>query len=326
MSKIAEKVSKYFLRKAETITGYARKRTIFGFAGIPIYYVASYFFKGIAEGSLTTRASSIAFNFFLAIFPAIIFIFTLIPYIPIDNFQEELILLIADVMPQNAYSTIQETLEDIIRNQRSSLLSLGFVAALIFSTNGISSMISAFNASIHVKESRTWLEERFISIVLVIILAFLLTTAIILVAFSHYFTDFLVSHNFITSDGTLLLLILGKWIIILGLFFFTISFLYYFAPARRRRWRFFSSGATFATIFCIIGSLGFSFYVNNFGQYNKLYGSIGTLIVILMWIYYNALILLTGFELNISIQHAQAKKMEIVSRKIENTEANQNKT
>lgn len=309
-----ERITRFFNRKADKITNLAQRKTIFGFSGIPVYYVLSYFFKGIYEGALTTRASGIAFSFFLSLFPAIIFFFTLIPYIPIGNFQSELLLLIKDMMPENAYKAVEETLTDIVTNQRSNLLSIVFLVALIFSTNGISAMISAFNASIHTRESRSWIAQQLVSFVLVMILAVLLTTAITLVVFNQQVLQLLVEKHWLQSNSMMHLITFGKWFIILLLFFFTISFLYFLAPAKKVRWRFFSVGATFATTLCILGSLGFSFYVNNFGQYNKLYGSIGTLIVILLWIYLNSIALLAGFELNVSILHAKRKHLQLLQK------------
>ncbi len=275
-----------------------------GFDGVPLYDVLLFFYKGIAEGSITTRASAIAFSFYLALFPAIIFVFTVIPYIPVDNFQEQLFSLLGEVMPENAFKSIQVTLQDIITNQRGGLLSFGFIAALLFSTNGFNSMIDAFNASKHTFEIRKWWTQRLVAVILVFIMFTLTTVAVMLIVMSNWGFDYLVEQNLLERNFTLYMLDMGKWIIILALFFFSISSLYYLAPAKRSRWRFISAGSSLATLLSIITSLGFSFYINNFGNYNKLYGSIGTILVILMWLYLNSIILLIGFELNASISGA----------------------
>ena len=292
----------------------AKEVTLPGFDRMPIYDVGVFFVNGIKKGSLTTRASSIAFNLFLAVFPAIIFFFTLIPYIPVENFQAELLKLLQNILPENAYLSIKGTLEDIITHQRGGLLSIGFIAVLYFSTNGINAMIGAFNATYHSFETRSWLAQRLISTYLVLILTFLIATAIVLIVFSETAIQYLVEFGIMKVNITYYLLIFGKWLIILALFFFAISFLYYFAPAKKTEWKFFSAGSTLATILCIVISLGFSFFVNNFGQYNKFYGSVGTLIVLLLLMYFNAIILLIGFELNASIKDAHLEKKKISLR------------
>ncbi len=304
------KIFKFVKNKIEKIILWAKNITFWGFDGIPLYNVAKFFFKGIQKGALTTRASSVAFNFFLAVFPSIIFFFTLIPYIPIDNFQQELMSILKDVLPDNAYLSVKGTIEDIVTHKRGGLLSFGAIAALYFSTNGINSMIGAFNATYHSIENRNWYMQRLVSLFLVVILFLLLTVAIALIVFSHSVLTYLVEIGILELDATYYLLMIGKWVIVLALFFFVISFIYYIAPSRKTKWRFISAGSTFATILSIIISVGFSFFVNNFGQYNKLYGSIGTLIVILIWLNLNALILLIGFELNASIKVGSKKSLK----------------
>jgi len=269
-----------------------------------------FFLLFIMKGAITTRASAIAFSFFLGVFPAIIFLFTLIPFIPIQNFQSELLSLLADIMPIAAFRVTENTLTEIITIKRGDLLSYSFIAAIVFSTNGIHAMIDAFNASFHVQETRTWVSQRLVSIALVTILSVLITTAIILTTFGEMVMNILVQYKFMKLDFTYYLLSVGKWLIILALIFFAISFMYYLAPAKRIRWRFVSAGSTFASVLTLVVSGVFSFYVNNFGQYNKLYGSIGTLIAILVGMYFNAIILLVGFELNSSILNARHKMLK----------------
>ncbi|OFX48911.1 MAG: hypothetical protein A2046_07980 [Bacteroidetes bacterium GWA2_30_7] len=298
----------YIIKQIERIRKFTMRVTIPGFDKIPLYDVGIFFIKGLSKGSLTVRASSIAFNFFLALFPTLIFFFTLIPYIPIDNFQNELLNLLKDVLPQNAYISFQTTLEDIILEKRGGLLSIGFITAFYFSTNGINSLMNAFNATFHSFDSRKWISQRLISFFLILIISLLVTIAIVLIVFSQQFFSYLLEQDIIKNDLFYYIITSGKWIIVVLLFFFVISFLYYYAPLKKTRWRFFSAGSSLATLMCIVISLGFSFYVNNFGQYNKLYGSIGTLIVIMLWLYFNSIILLIGFELNASINSAHLKK------------------
>ena len=289
---------------------WARRVSLPGFDEIPIYDVGVFFLKSITEGSLTTRASAVAFSFFLALFPAVIFLFTLIPYIPIKNFQVELFLLIQEFLPAKAFSTVEGTIQDILTHQRGNLLSLGFFMALIFSTNGLASMMSAFDASLHTFKRRTWLGQRVIAILLLFILSVLITLTIALITGGQFAINYLVEHGLLRDNFTYYLLTFGKWVVTVALFFFAYSFLYYLAPAKKTRWRFISAGGTLATILSILTMIGFSYYITNFGQYNKLYGSIGTLLVVLLLFYLMSLILLIGFELNASINEAHQQALE----------------
>jgi membrane protein len=287
----------------------AKKIIVPFFDGLPLYDVARFFWKGIVDGAITTRASAIAFNFILAVFPTIIFLFTLIPYIPIDNFQEQLMKLIQSVLPDDAYIAIQSTIHDIVTQPRGSLLSVGFFAAFIFSTNGLVSIIVAFNGTIHAIETRNIVSLYLTAFGLSIILTTLTTLSVALITVSQHSLAFLVAEQYIRSDSDFIyFMVIGiKWLVILFLFFFAFAFLFYYAPARKMKFRFISAGGTLATALSIVISVGFSFYINNFGKYNTLYGSIGTLIVVMLWFYFMALILLIGFELNVSIWSAQSE-------------------
>lgn len=300
-----------FRDKVNDLFSFSRKVTLPGFKELPLSIVAGYFYKGIIKGAITNRASSLAFNFFLALFPAVIFLFTLISYVPVDGFQDQLLGLIKQLLPKNAYQATRATIEDIVRHKRGGLLSVGFIFALYFSTNGINAMIEGFNRSYHAIETRSFLKQRVVALILTLILAFLLLFSISLIIFSEAILSYFLKWGILKKGILLFLVLTGKWLVLLAFFFFGISLLYYFGPSRKRKWRFFSPGSTLATLLCILVSLGFSFFVNNFGQYNKIYGSIGTLIVVLLWIYFNALALLTGFELNASIEHASKKLIRI---------------
>jgi len=298
------RISRDLIRLWERILIKAKKITFPGFDGMALYDVMVFFWRSIVDGALSTRASAIAFSFFVAMFPAIIFLFTLIPYIPIENFQNELFLLIEDMVPETTFMAIKETVLDILTRQRGGLLSLGFFMALIFSTSGFASMMSAFDASLHSFERRTWMGQRLIALLLLAILSVLIAIAIALITYGQHFINYLVASGYLKDHFTFYMLTFGKWVVILFLFFMANSFLYYLAPAKKTKWRFISAGGTLSTVLSIITFVGFSYYINNFGQYNKLYGSIGTLLVILLLMYILSTILLVGFELNASINEA----------------------
>lgn len=279
-----------------------------GFDGVSFIDVGIFYKNGIANGAIGVRASAISFSFFMALFPSIIFLFTLIPFIPVPNFQNELIQLIREILPSNTFQAIENTIIDITTKRRGSLLSFGFIAALIFSTNGISAMIAAFNASANSFENRTWISMRLIAIVLVFIFVLITSVATGLIVSGRTLTQFLVRHHILHTGLSRTLFVSGQWIVIVFLLFFSISILYYYAPAKRGKFRFLSPGAIMATLLVILTTLAFSYYINHFGRYNKLYGSIGTLLALLIWLNLNSFMLLMGFELNVSISNARKNK------------------
>lgn len=278
-----------------------------GFDGATLEMVARLIAKGLfGRGVLVTRASSIAFNMLTAFLPATIFIFTLIPFIPIPNFQAELVNLFQNMLPENAYGFFETTIVDVITNRSGTLLVLMFLATVIFSTNGIHALIHAFNVSALDFESRTWIQQRKIAVILLVFVLIMFTAASALIILSRSVVDRLVEIGVLELNLVFYIVMVLKWILIVAMLFFAISTLYYLVPARRRDFRYISPGSILATTLFIITSLAFSAYVNNFGQYNKLYGTIGTIIVILIWFYLNSVALLVGFELNISIRVATA--------------------
>ncbi len=316
MNKISTRLNIYFQNKLNRLIDsnlvtstvrYSRKLVIPGFDGMPLYDVAAFFIKGLQKGALSMRAAAFSFNFFLALFPAILFFFTIIPYIPINGFQDQLLELMQDFIPQKVYAAVEETLFDIVKRPRGGLLSIGFVMAMYFSTNGIHSLIEAFNQTRHTIETRSWVKQRLISLVLVVILSLLVIIAIILITLGPLVLDFLVQHSILRVSFSYYLIIALKWIVSTAMLFFAFSFLYYMAPAAESRFRFISAGSTLSTVLTILASVGFNFYVNSISKYNSLYGSIGTLIILLLWILFNAMIVLIGFELNVSIRNAKRK-------------------
>ncbi len=284
--------------------GSINKLVLPGFDGIPITGVIKFVIKGFRKGVLVTRASSIAFNMLMAILPATIFLFTLIPFIPIPNFQQELIKLFESILPVTAYNLMEKTIIDIVTNKSGSLLLFMFIATIIFSTNGIHAVLHAFVVTSHSFKSRSWVNQRKVSVLLLLIGIFMIAIAGFLIIFGKMAVNRLVELEILEKSFVISVLILLKWIVVVILLFLAISFLYYLAPAKRHDFKFISPGSTLATILFIITSLGFSAYVNSYGPYNKIYGWIGTLMVILIWLYLNSIALLIGFELNVSIKDA----------------------
>jgi membrane protein len=277
-----------------------------GTKGLTAYEVISNFNRGLSKGSLNIRATSIAFHFLLALGPAIVFLLGLIPYLPIRNFQQGLMEILMEVIPKNSYVALEILLQD----KHNGLQIFGFFVTLFFVQKGINGILEAFNATYHSMETRQWIDRRLISVGLFAILFVLVTLAAILLFFSNLGIKYLYVHGIIMDYGNYVLLQLGKWIVILTLTFLAISFLYFLAPARKTRLRFFTPGSILATLLSIITSIGFSYFVNHFAPFNRFFGSIGTLIAVMLWMNFNALALLAGFELNASIRNARGIKFE----------------
>ncbi len=306
MPDLLERILKW--KPFDLVIRLSKKIILPGFDRMPLYDVTVFFIRGLSEGYISSRASAVSFNFFMAVFPTLLFLFTIIPFIPIADFQQTLLGMISDLMPHSAYETVRETVEDIVTRQHGGLLSLGFVLTFYFSTNGVNSLIEGFNSTYHTIETRSWLRQRLISLALVLIISFLLIIAIGLMTSSTLLITLLLPERLETSNFYIIIIWLLRWTVIVGTIFFAISFLYYLAPAKRHSFRFISAGSTLATILIILTTLGFNYYVDNFSRYNILYGSIGTLLIVLLWIYFNSFSLLIGFELNASIYNVKKGK------------------
>lgn len=274
--------------------------------GMSLYDVVSFFIRGIIDGKITTRASSLAFSFFLAIFPAILFLFTLIPYIAIDGFQMELFELMQDIMPPQTYEEAKSTIDDILTHKQGGLLSIGFIATLLFATNGVYSIITNFSQSVHEIDFRSFWQQYIVAVGLTVILSILLILTIVVLIFTESVGNYFVELDLL-SDYVADLIQGGRVITLIILVQTSISLLIYFGPTKKSDWHFFSPGSLLATTMIVIISFLFGYYIDNFSQYNKLYGSISTLIIIMLWIYVNSLVLIIGFELDASIAGVKKK-------------------
>lgn len=285
-----------------------------GFSPLPLFTVGTFFFQEINKDSLLNKASSLAYNFMLAIFPGIIFVFTLIPYIPIEGFQDQLIGLLALVLPSKAFEAVKGTLEEIIKQQNGGLLSFGFFAALFFATNGVINLMQAFNKSSLIIETRGWLKQRLVAITLTFVMFLALTIGLTIMTVGTFAVKFAEQQLEFRDSFWLYFADFFRWSIMVCVYFITLSILYRYGPTHTKKWKLFSPGAWLATVLAILTFWGFGYYINNFGNYNEVYGSIGTLIVIMIWLYLNSLIILIGFELNASIDLSK-RSIKIVKPK-----------
>ena len=291
-----------------------RKVTLPGFEKMPIYDVVEFFFRGIRKSSLISRANSLSFTFTLAMFPAILFLFTLIPYIPVDGLQTSIMSALSDILPDQVFDFLESTIAEIVKKHHGGLLSLGFVMAFYFSNSGVIGIMKAFNRSAHAMETRSWFKMQLVSLGLQALLVTLFIIAAALLILTPVFLNYVSEHNLIHSSFAITLIQISKWIILMILIFLIISFIYYLAPAGKRPFRFISPGSTMATLLALIFIILFNVYIDNFAQYNKLYGSIGTIIILMLYININSIALLIGFELNASIYETQLKSAKMNDR------------
>ena len=295
-----------FVQKVFTFT---KNHSLPGFQKVPIYDVSYLFYQGIKNGTFSTRASSLAFKFFFAVFPGIIFLFTLIPIIPVEGFQEELLNFIRTDIPAGLRDIAITTIEDLISTPRGGLLSFNFILMLYLTTDGIHSLMVEFNNSHHISETRKPFQQRLISIVLAIVLTLMLVMSIGLIIVTEVMVSVVESKNIEVNDNfSNALFHAAKWVAVFALYYFAIAILYYFGPAKRKHFKFFSPGSILTTVLLIITSYGFSIYLQYFSTYNKIYGSIGTVMIVMLWFYLNSYILLLGFDVNASIANAKYKK------------------
>jgi membrane protein len=276
-----------------------KKIKIPGLEGMSLYDVLEMYFIGIIEGALTTRAGGIAYSFFMAIFPFLLFVLTLIPFLPIEGAQEGLLSIISDVLPPKTFEAVDAVLLDIIKNQYGGLLSFGFIGSIFLMTNGVNAIFGGFEYSYHVKEVRNVFRAYFIAMLVSIVIVFFLLVTVMLIIFFELILKDLVSLGWL--EDNLIWLQIGRGFIFLTMIFITVSMLYYYGVKEGKYSRFLSPGAIFTTILSILTFYLFGYYVNEFSKYNELYGSIGTLLILMIFIWLNAIILLLGFELNAAI-------------------------
>lgn len=289
---------------------HAKKISLPGFQRIPIASVLGNFYKSLEKDDITSRASSLAFNFFLALFPAVIFFFTLIAFVPIQDLHSSIMQKISELIPKAAFESVSTTIEDILKNQHGGLLSFGFFSALLLSSNALFNMFKAFNKYDQAVESRSLFHRRWLSLLLTILLSAFFIISTLLITIGQHVIDYLAEKQILTDNLSIAGLTIIKWGATILIFYTVISSLYFFGSSLKRKFKFISAGTTIASFGCMAATYGFSQYVNNFNSYNKLYGSIGTLLVVLLLIYFNSLMILYGYELNSSIEKAAREQIK----------------
>lgn len=305
--KHAKRTFKYFPFLLRWIT-YSRSWVLPGFQGVSVYDVVRFFIIQVNRVGLNERAAAISFNFLMAIPPACIFLFTLVPYFPIAaQFNREVMIFVRDLTPNpETRNVVQAFLDEYLTRPRGSLLSFGLFLALFFSSNAVMGIISSFNRSLHQRPKKRFLEERWRAIKLTFIIMLLFIASILMLITQGALFEWLMNAFSIQNPNVQWLILALRWVVIIGLFFYSIAFIYRHAPAVEKKWKLISPGAIMACTLMIAFVFLFSFWVNNFATYDKIYGSIGTIMILMVLIYVNSLVLLIGFELNLSV-HAQKR-------------------
>ncbi len=280
---------------------WSKTHSLPGFFNVPVYDVAVFLYNESQRVTIISRANAMAFSFFLSLFPAIIFLFTVATLLPIyDSFENEINAYINHIMPSNAGKQLQESIKTLVKPD-TRFLSVGFLLAVYFSSNGMLSLMDGFEKT-HLKafHKRPAWKKRLIAVVLTMEVGILLAGSVFLIILGNTVITWLFDFADISRFAANVVEVF-RWLVTIALFYFGIALLYRYGAALVNRFNWLTPGATLATILSLVSSLAFSLYVESFNTYNKVYGSIGTIIVIMLWIQINCFILLVGFELNASI-------------------------
>ena len=285
-------------------------RIIVGKHRTSLYDLLKIFLISLTKDDILERAKAITYNFTLAIFPGIIFLFTLIPYIPIPNLQDTIMSFFED-LDLIMIEQVRDTVEDIISIQRGDLLSFGVIFSVYLATNGMLSLITNFNFFYKTKHTRGFFKNYLVAFALTLLMIVIMTVAMGLLIGGQLVLNFLLDIGILNQDFLYILIITLRFLILFFIFQLMISIIYYLGPSVEERWHFMNTGSVVATLLCIGSSYLFSYYLTNFASYNKFYGSIGAVIAFMIWLYLLSVILLLGFVINVTIDRASREDYEI---------------
>jgi membrane protein len=268
-----------------------------------VYDVSRFFFLGLVNGSVATRSAAISFKLFVAFFPAMILLLSIIPFTPLET--EEVLLSLEQFFPKQAIELFEQTVKDLIDQRQGTLLSVGVVLLLFYASNSVNAILVGFGESAHVGgQPMNWLGFRLLSIALLLILSVLLVVAVFLIGFAGDVLSWAASRGWL-EQVNVPLLTLARWALSFGLIYTAVTILYNVGNFMTRRWVWWSIGATGTTALFILITFTFSWFIDQFASYNSLYGSLGTLLITLLWLNSNSSILLLGYELNAAVERAR---------------------
>ncbi len=276
--------------------------------GLSLYDILEMYVLGIFKGAFSYRASAIAFSFFMALFPFALFILNLIPFIPLENFQADFLEFVEEGVPPNTYDAIEAILKDIMETSHQGLLSSGFILSILLMTNGINAILGGFEMSAHITITRGFFRQYFISLAISLVLSMILLITVAAIVIAEVMIQKINIRGYVADVSVIEW---SRYGFILLMILITTSILYKFGAKETSRIAFISYGAVFTTILIMISSYIFGIYVTKFAKYNELYGSIGTLLVLMFYIWINCMVLLLGFELNATISKLKRKNLYI---------------
>lgn len=295
------------------LTDWTKKIIVPRSEGLSVYEIGRFFIKELWNTKLNMRCAAVTYNFIVAIPPTMLFFFSLIPYLPLKDVQQTILDTLKLVIPnEKIYNNISMMIIDFMNNDRSGILSIGILLTLFFSSNGIMGLIQSFEKThISVHKKRSDFMTRWTAIKLTVLLMFVGVIAIVaLIIQSRELNNLLLK---IFGNATAVRVV-SLIIVVVGILY-AISAIYKYGPSFTTRMKLISTGSVFATIMCIVTTVVFFFLVNNFINYNKVYGSIGTLMAFMLWMWLNTFVILVGFELNVSILLGKLSRDENVHTK-----------
>ena len=276
-----------------------------GFKGLSLYDLLEIYISGIIKGTFSSRASSVAYSFFVALFPFLLFILNLIPYVPIEGFKTRFLIFIEDLLPAQTSDLFYPVIVDIAENPRGGLLFFVIMLAIFLAANGVNSIFSAFEYSIHVTINRNFFKQYFVALAVSLFLAFLLLLTVGVILYGEYIISSMKDNHFISDD--LFWVHILQITVFVSMIYIAIASLYYYGTKEGRMSRFFSIGAMVTTFLFLLTTYFFGVYIDNFSTYNELYGSLGALLIMMLYIWINSNLLLLGFELNVSLRRLKDK-------------------
>ena len=304
VEKIKDKLEHYRKRLESVL----RLIVIPGFGGVPLYDVLVYFIRGFTQVNLIDRAAAVAFYVFLALFPTILFLFTLIPYFPLQGVTTSVLEALHDILPPGTYDSVSSTINEIMSIEHGGLMSIGLLLAFYFSTSAVSSFFRGFNMGDNEYGQVSFMKQQIYSILVMLMFVALLLLSIVLMTLGQKLLPVLFTKIHLYKGITVFMINLVRWLIVIFALIIAMSLLYHFGNPHSKRFKLFTPGSLLFTGLFIVGTILFNFYISNISTYNLLYGSIGGLIIFVIWIYFNCILVLIGYELNKSIAKAQGFK------------------
>jgi membrane protein len=290
---------------------YSKSHYIPGAGKISIFDFLRFLWTGIRNESIAIRGSSLAFKFFLSLFPGMIFFVTLLPYLPSASIQQTLMETLESILPEYSFKAFESAFRDLLYQPRFGLLSIVFLLSLFYSVSNMNGILNTFNKSYHLSDKRKFVRKLIVALGLTVLFYTIIILSLGFISFNVTLVSWMSKKDIVGYGFYVEAIKYGRWIILFFMMLTWLSFFYTIGPPHKIRFKFFNQGSLFSSLFFIILSIGFNFFVNHFANYNQIYGALGVILVFFLWLYYTSIILLIGFEINASLYIAPNKKPQI---------------